>query len=138
MIRPFRESDLDLLLDVWYRASRLAHPFLSEVFLAKERNDIVTQYLPMAETWVIIAEGRLVGFVALIGSEVAGLFVDPDLHGKGYGRALLDHCLVLRNELELDVFKENTAGRRFYDRYGFEVIDERAHDETGYPLLRMR
>jgi len=138
MIRPFRDSDVDRLLDVWYRASEIAHPFLSKDFLAKERKAIVSRYLPKAETWVLTVDDHLVGFVALIGSEVGGLFVDPDHQGRGFGRALVDHCLSLRDELELDVFKDNAIGRRFYDRYGFEVIGESVHDETGHPLLRMR
>jgi putative acetyltransferase len=40
--------------------------------------------------------------------------------------------------LELDVFEENSIGRRFYETYGFDLVDRHFHDETGQPLLRLR
>lgn len=138
LIRPYRESDLDQLLDVWFRASQVAHPFLDEEFFVTERRAIANQYLPLAETWVEESDGTVIGFIALIGNEVGGLFVDPEFHGRGHGHALMDFAVNLRGELELDVFKENRIGRRFYERYGFEIVGERAHDETGRDLLRMR
>lgn len=138
MIRPYRESDLSELLDVWYRATKVAHTFLTDEFLEGERTAIADQYLPLAETWVYSFGGKVIGFVALIGDEIGGLFVDPAHHGHGFGRALVDYALDLRGRLEVDVFKENVVGRRFYDRYGFTIVSERVHDQTGHDLLRMR
>ena len=138
MIRPYRASDLSALLDVWYRASRLAHPFLEEEFLREESGRIETVYLPEADTWIYVHAANVAGFVALIGNEIGGLFVDPELHGRGIGRALVDHTLTIQPELELDVFEANTIGRRFYDRYGFEIIGRHTHEETGNPVLRLR
>ena len=137
MIRAYRDNDLDELLEVWYRASLVAHPFLSTGFLARERENIPRVYLPAAETYVYEEEGRVVGFIALLGDEVGAIFVDPALHGRGIGRALMDHARSLRDRLELDVFKDNAIGRRFYDRYGFQIVEERKHQETGQWLLRL-
>jgi len=80
MIRAFGEEDLEELLDVWYRASLIAHTFLSQEFLTVERREIADVWLPMAETMVYEADGRVVGFLALIGNEVGAVFVDPDHH----------------------------------------------------------
>lgn len=138
MIRPYQDHDLAELLDVWYTASVLAHPFLDDEFLHNERKAIADVYLPMAETWVFVSEAKVVGFIALIGDEVGAIFVDPALHGKGIGRALMDHARTLLRSLEVDVFKANRIGRRFYDRYGFVLVKEHIHDQTGHPLLRLR
>lgn len=138
MIRVYRVEDLDELLAVWDRASRLAHPFLDEQFLQQERVNIAAVWLSQAETWVYVRDAKVVGFVSLLGKEVGGLFVDPDLHGLGIGRALMDHARTLRPSLEVEVFEANRIGRRFYEQYGFEMVHHLVNEETGQPVLRMR
>lgn len=138
MIRPYADEDLEELLDVWYRASLIAHSFLGEEFLASERRDVAGHWLPMAETMVYEADGRVVGFLALIGNEVGAIFVDPDYQGRGMGRALMDRARESRPFLELNVFEANTVGRSFYDAYGFELVDRHIHQASGQPELRLR
>jgi putative acetyltransferase len=137
MIRLYRDDDLDRLIEVWYQASLLAHPFLSERFLNRERELIAGVYLPVAETYVYEKDGVLVGFIALMGDEVGAIFVDPALHGRGIGRALMDYARDLRTRLELDVFKENHIGRRFYARYGFKLVEEHKHGPSSQWLMRL-
>ena len=136
-IRPYGPNDLGAVLDVWDAASRIAHPFFDEAFFDGERREIAEVHLPSAETWVYDVGGIVAGFVALVGDEVGGLFVDPEQHRQGIGRALMDHACALRDVLYLDVFEENRLGRAFYDRYGFEVVGEHVHEETGRRQLRM-
>ena len=138
MIRAFGEEDLEELLDVWYRASLIAHSFLSQEFLTAERREIADVWLPMAETMVYETDGRVVGFLALIGNEVGAVFVDPDYQGRGIGRSLMDRARESRPFLELDVFEANAAGRGFYDAYGFELADRHIHEASGQPELRLR
>jgi putative acetyltransferase len=138
MIRSYRPSDLDDLLGVWAAASVVAHPFLSAEFLRQERRRIPEVYLPNAETWVWEAEGRVVGFVSLLGHEVGALFVHPARHRTGIGRALMDRARAVRGELEVEVFKANLLGRAFYAAYGFELLAVSLHGETGCELLRLR
>lgn len=138
MIRPYEPRDLDELLEAWYQAARLAHPFLNDDFFETERQNIIHKYTPVVETWVYEQTGHVVGFIALLGNEVGALFLLPACHGNGIGRALMDHARKLRGTLEVDVFKENHIGRTFYDRYGFVPIKEHLHGETGHTLVRMR
>ncbi len=138
MIRSYDADDLAELLNVWYDASQIAHPFLTRDFLDQERRNVIQKYLPIAETWVFEEEGRVVGFIALIGSEVGGIFVTPRRHGQGIGRALMDHARASRHHLDVEVFEANEIGRAFYDAYGFEVVGAGVHEETGEPVLRLR
>lgn len=126
------------MLDVWARASALAHPFLGQDFLELERRNIPDVYLPKAETWVWEADGRVVGFLSLLGNEVGALFVDPQFHRSGIGRALIDQARALRGELEVEVFERNFLGRTFYAKVGFELIHQKVHDQTGFEILRLR
>lgn len=136
-IRPYQECNLNDLLSTWEKATKLAHPFLTEAFLTQERHNIPNLYLPNAKTWVAVDNNRVVGFIALIGNEVGALFVDPAYHGRGFGRTLMDTARNLHATLELDVFKENNIGRRFYHSYGFNVQGEKVHKETGNKVLRL-
>lgn len=138
MIRAYRDADCDDVLNVWSKASAIAHPFLSREFLSEERRKIPDVYLPNAETWVWEAEGRVLGFLALIGNEIGALFVDPDYHRSGIGRALLGKAQSEQQVLEVEVFEKNRIGRAFYSRVGFEHVTSRVHDETGFELLRLR
>lgn len=139
MIRPYVEtSDLPGLLESWYEASLIAHPFLSEDFLERERLLIAEQWLPASETTVSVIDGRVVGFLSLIGNEVGAIFVHPDRQGTGLGRELMDDARSKRPFLELDVFEENPIGRGFYAAYGFEQIGRTVDDETGQISLRLR
>ncbi len=138
MIRPYSPCDLEQLLDIWYRASLIAHAFLPDEFLEEERQLIVERFLPESETIVYEADGLVVGFLSLVGNEVGGIFVDPDRQRRGIGGALIDHARQMRPHLELSVFEANTIGRSFYDSCGFELIGRRIEPDTGQPELRLR
>jgi putative acetyltransferase len=137
LIRRYLDSDLDEVLDAWYEASMVAHSFLSPEFFVTERQLMAEQWLPSAETYVCERDGRVVGFISLVGDEVGGLFVHPEHQGRGAGRALMDHARSSRSSLELEVFEENPIGRRFYDAYGFEPIGSRFDPDTGHTQIRL-
>lgn len=138
MIRAYVDRDLDQLLEVWYEASLIAHSFLAAEFLAAERDEIAEHWLPSAETTVYELDGRIVGFLALIGNEVGGIFVHPDYQGRGIGRALMNRARDSRPLLELNVFEANEIGRRFYDVYGFEIVGRHMNEAAGQTELRLR
>ena len=138
MIRPYAAKDLDDLLTAWGAASEIAHPFLSDEFIASERENIPDLYLPNAETWVFEADGTVVGFIALIGNEVGAIFVHPSHQKIGIGHQLMDMAKELRGELEVEVFAANSIGRAFYAKYGFIPIEEKVHEPTRQDVLRLR
>jgi GNAT superfamily N-acetyltransferase len=98
-------------------------------------------YLPegqIANGQVIVAEmdGVIAGFAAVVGGELDGLFVEPDLWGHGIGRALADAATneARRRGLALKVIA-NPRARRFYESCGFSVEGE---EQTRFgPALRM-
>ncbi len=138
MIRKYRDTDLNELLDAWYSASKVAHHFLDEAFLTKERDRITTVYLPTSETWVYEKDGKVIGFISLLENEVGGLFVHAEHHRKGIGRALMDHVTKLKMPLTLEVFEDNPIGRNFYKKYGFVEIGKVFDKETQKNQIRMK
>jgi putative acetyltransferase len=138
MIRAYDDADLDDVVEVWYQASMVGHPFLTSEFFETEREQITTQLTRSAETHVYEVDDHLVGFVALVGNEVGAIFVHPDHQRRGIGHALLDHATTLRPSLELEVFEENVIGRSFYAAYGFEFVSARPEETTGHTVHRLR
>jgi GNAT superfamily N-acetyltransferase len=99
-------------------------------------------YLPegqIANGQVIVAEldGEIAGFAAVVGGELDGLFVEPDLWGQGIGRTLVDAATreARRRGLALSVIA-NPRARRFYEHCGFTL--EREEQTRFGPALRMR
>jgi len=138
VIRTYEAHDLEEVLEVWYQASMIGHPFLTETFLERERDEISRHWMKIAETHVYEGEGHVVGFIALIGNEVGALFVHPTFQRRGIGKALMDHVRASRPYLELDVFEANQIGRGFYDAYGFHIIDSHMNETAGLAELRLR
>ena len=138
MIRKYRPDDVDALLDVWFAASSLAHPFLTLEFMEKERGNIRNIYLPNTKTWVFDDGDTVQGFISMIKNEVGAIFVRPGYQRQGMGKKLMDHVAQYYNVLEVEVFKNNVHGRQFYDGYGFTPLHEYLHEETGQMVIRMQ
>jgi putative acetyltransferase len=137
-IRRYQERDLEAVLLSWERASRLAHPFLSEDFLAQERANIPTIYLPNTETWVAEQNHTVVGFISLLENEVGALFVQPQYHGTGAGRALMNQAKTRYSVLYVEVFEANPLGRHFYEKAGFQRTHTYLHEPTHQIMLRLK
>lgn len=137
-LRQYQDSDLNAVTTAWEAATRLAHAFMTDEFIAQERIKVGEVYMPNTDTWVAVENSEVIGFIALMGNEVGALFLQPGFHGKGIGKALMDKAQALHGELEVEVFKENAIGRGFYSRYGFEYLEEKHHDPTGQTLLRLK
>ena len=138
MIRKHQETDLEPILDVWHQASSLAHPFLDEAFVEKATKAMREMYIPNSETWVYEEEGKIIGFISMMGNEIAGLFVLPNHQSKGIGKQMVDFISDLHEELEVEVFRKNKIGRAFYDKYGFKIIKQFTHEDSGQEVLRMK
>jgi putative acetyltransferase len=137
-IRQYEQTDLEAVLSSWEVATRLAHPFMTDDFIAQERINVAEVYLPNTDTWVVEIDRKVEGFIALMGNEVGALFLQPEFHGRGIGRALMDKAQELHGNLEVEVFKKNAIGRKFYARYGFEHLEEKSHEPTGQITLRLK
>jgi len=137
LIRTYTANDTDALIAIWDKAEAQAHPFLPKDVRDQVRKDMRDIYLPNAETWVLEHDAQPVGFIAMIGTEIGGLFLDPLLQGKGLGRQMVDYVVALKGPLTVEVFKDNKIGLPFYERYGFIVTGEGAFDASGDETFKM-
>lgn len=137
-IRAYCSTDIEPLLNCWEATLAVTGPALSTDFIATERENIRNIYIPNTVTTVSEIDGNLVGFLTLMGNEVAALFVFPNFHRQGIARDLLDNVRQQFDEFEVDVFEANTLGRSFYDAYGFSPLSESIHEPTGFNVLRLK
>lgn len=138
MIRLYHKNDTEAIIEVWYQASLIAHPFLTAEFMEQEQINLCERFLPHSQTWVYEKAGRIVGFISLVENEVGGIFVHPTWQQQGVGRALMDKAATLHDTLELDVFAANQQGRAFYAKYGFTPVKKVRDDATEEMMIRLR
>ncbi|UVL87214.1 acetyltransferase [Pseudomonas sichuanensis] len=140
IIRQATHADHPQLLNLWLRSVRATHHFLQASDIEALLPQLRDVYLPAVELWVAVnAEDCSLGFIGLNENHVEMLFIEPDLRGKGIGRALLDHARNSRNQLSVDVNEQNPEAVGFYLHYGFAQTGRSPLDGEGrpFPLLHM-
>ena len=78
---------------------RSAQPPMTEGFLLAEMSNIRENYLPKVQT-TVAENGQIQGFISMLGTEVAALFIHPFEQRMGIGAALLR----TQNAQTLEVF----------------------------------
>lgn len=139
-LRPYEGShDLDRCMAIWRAASEVGHPFLDAATLDADAVVVRDTYMPAVEIFMAERAGTVVGFIALLGDLVGGLFVDPAAHRSGAGRALISDALRRKGLLEVEVYAANPCARAFYSACGFVETGRRDIDDHGraLPLIRM-
>lgn len=136
-IRRYTATDESAAMDVWSRASRIAHPFICGEGEGERARKMREVYLVHAENWVAASNGRVVALLGLLDAEIGGLFVAPEAQGKGVGRQLVAHAAALRGPLTLDVYEKNVEARHFYARMDFVEESRRVDDDYDEVMLKL-
>ena len=139
-LRPYdARRDLDRCMALWRAASEAGHPFLDAATLDADAVVVRDSYMPAADIMVAERAGVVIGFIALLGDLVGGLFVDPAAHRSGAGRALISDALRRKGRLEVEVYAANAGARAFYSACGFAETGRRDTDDHGraLPLIRL-
>ncbi len=126
-------SDRDACLDIWYRASCAAHPFLGADAIADDLPVVRDVYFPNAAVTIAEIDDVIVGFVALLDRHIGGLFVAPDRQRCGVGQVLVGEAARQVGELTVEVYERNQRAAAFYEACGFRRTGRRASDDQGRP-----
>ena len=139
-IRRGTPADVPRALEIWRSAVDATHGFLSAEHRAEIDGIVAEQFLPNADLWLATDDGdRPMGFMVMDGSQIEALFVDPAVHGNGYGSLLIDHAQSLAPALTADANEQGTNGLPFYLGRGFRVVGRSPTDDQGrpYPLVHL-
>ncbi len=140
-IRPGIAADVPRALEIWRAAVDATHGFLTPADRVEIDRMVAEEFLPAVSLWLIEdAEGTVQGFLVMDGTMIDALFVDPAVHGRGYGTALLDHALALAPGATVDASEQATNALPFYEARGFVRTGRSEHDPQGrpYPLVHLK
>ena len=140
-IREGSPADVPRALEIWRAAVDATHGFLTPEDRGEIDRMVTDQFLPRAELWLAEDhDGQVLGFLVMEGEEIDALFVDPAMHGQGYGTALVEHALTLSPHATVEASEQASNALPFYKARGFVPIGRSETDPQGrpYPLVRLR
>jgi GNAT superfamily N-acetyltransferase len=125
-IRPFEDRDEAAVIGVWHRSGLAAYTFLPtwQALTLERAGEIFRNVIrPHCDIWVGTCDEHVVAYLALRGSYVDRLFVEPSQWRKGWGTRLVDVAKTLSpSGLELHTHQENGAARQLYEKHGFRAV----------------
>jgi len=135
-IRPARSDEHRQLEDLQRRASLELEEYREQLLGAPDAFGFPLSQIERGDVWVAERNGEIVGFAALDGSELDGLFVEPRHWRSGVGSALVAAAVheARRRGVSLSV-SAAPAARSFYEACGFSV--EGAVETRFGPAFRM-
>jgi ribosomal protein S18 acetylase RimI-like enzyme len=148
LLRPYVPGDWQRLCYI-HDAARLLElraSGMEQAFLDLQQT---AQGEGLFDSSLIVAEvdGEVEGFVAFAESELNWLYVNPAMHRRGIGRALVRHALgACKGEMSAEVLVGNDAALQLYRSEGFEVLERidgrltgnEAFAASGYVLRRAK
>jgi hypothetical protein len=109
-IRPFQDHDEAAVIGVWHRSGRAAYGFLptwQALTLGRAGEIFREVILPRCDIWVGTRRDQVVAFLAMAGSHIDRMFVDPAEWRRGWGtRFVLVAKTLHPSGLELHTHQE--------------------------------
>jgi ribosomal-protein-alanine N-acetyltransferase len=118
------ERDLGDVLEI--EQASFTNPWTREMYAWELKNPAVSHLFAL-RTEDGVAQGFVGFWVVFDELHLNNLAVRPESRGRGYGSALLEFALAEgarrgARQATLEVRRSNTAARRLYDRFGFELM----------------
>lgn len=125
-VRKCRDDEQQQAAHVWYRAGKAEYTYLPDFqeLTPQLAEKVFADVTADCEVWVALTAGQVVAVLAMQGSYVDRLYVDPEHQGCGIGRQLLAHARHLSPQgLELHTHQQNRGARRLYESEGFHAVN---------------
>ncbi len=141
MLRPYRATDEDAAIDLWFRTWQQAYPSIDfaqrrDNWRLRWRNELV----PSARIVVALHTDRMIGFVTIDpGGYLDQLVVAPEEWGSDLGNALIAKAKAMSPRgITLLVNTDNVRAIRFYERNRFVRTHENVNPVSGRKVYGMK
>lgn len=131
-----KNNEIDKVIELWLEGNITAHHYIPSSFW-EDNKELVKHMMLEAEVY-IYEDKKILGFVGLSGTYLAGIFVSIDSQSQGIGKKLLDYVKEKNDELQLNVYQKNTKAIEFYKRESFMIESESIDEETNEKELIMK
>jgi len=125
-IRSFQDGDEAAVIAVWHRSGQAAYPYLPtwQAFTLERAGEVFRAVIrPRCDIWVGTRHHHVVAFLAMAGSYIDRMYVDPAEWRQRWGTRLVLLAKTLHPDgLELHTHQENHAARRLYEKLGFRAV----------------
>lgn len=131
MIRKFRKSDLNIIMQIWLDTNIKAHNFIPNEYWT-DNYAMVKDILPQAEIYLYEDDdsNQIDGFIGLTDNYIEGIFVREAVWSRGIGKQLLNYAKEIKSTMSLSVYQKNTRAIIFYQREQFAIQSENIDAST--------
>lgn len=125
-LRRFESRDERSIAEVWHRSGQAEYTYIptwQSFTLEQARKAVRDVIVPNTDIWVGLLDDRIVAYLAMDGSKIDRLYVDPSEWRRGWGTRFVELAKNLSpGGLELVTHQENHPARSLYEKHGFQAI----------------
>lgn len=126
MIRQFKASDEARAAEIWLKAGLDEYTYLPQ-FQALDEEKALRVFHEIivlkSDIWLEVDKSCVKGFIAIQGSYIDRLYIDPEFQRQGVGTALLQWAKEKHSTgLELRTHQQNRRACEFYEKLGFVAV----------------
>lgn len=139
-LRPATPQDAPACYALWHAAVAATHDFLDPADFAAIAAEVQAMLPAVPMTLAVNTNDQPLGFMIMDGTHMEALFIHPDAHGHGIGKALVQSVVAAHGRITTDVNAQNAGAVGFYRRLGFVPTGHSANDSQGrpYPLVHLQ
>lgn len=134
-LREFEEADLDEVHALIVRTIEASYAGVYcrtaiDHFHEHHARDEIVKDAAEGYTLVLEADGSIVGTGSLVGTSISRMYVAPKHQGKGLGGQILEalEARARAGGVETVGLAASIPARRFYERNGYRLLAEGAHE----------
>jgi putative acetyltransferase len=139
-IRDGTADDRARAFAIWRAGIAATHGFLAPDHKARFTGIVEDMLATTPFTVVADKAGQVQGFMVFVDGSIEALFVDPAVHGRGFGSTLVDQALSIDPQACVDANEQADNALPFYEARGFVQVGRSERDAEGlpYPIIHLR
>jgi N-acetylglutamate synthase-like GNAT family acetyltransferase len=141
-IRQFRASEAGAVCELVHHTIDVSYspvypPRAVQFFKDFHSEAKIIERHQKGEILVVEKDGKVIGTGSVVGADILGVFIHPASQHKGYGKSLMQALedTAVANGISEVVISVSLPSRRFYERLGYEIIENRTIDVGGAQKL---